>query len=410
MLNYKSIFSLFLLMLSVFFCGRLSARPIYIDADSGNTVAQSGIDPWFDTVGSNEIWRIRTGDNYGNFGDLYEGWVDEAVLITTISNLTPGEIYDVYVVFWDDTVLSTWGIQAGLSSDSLAYYDKNNSEKTGYTLPNLFEYRGYLGSMAADSSGSIDVYIDDGVTANPNQARTWYDGVECIESDPNAGLRLFIQPQEDNWVIDSLPDFNPGESTSLRAGYDAGNSRRYYSYVKFHLPEVMSNNDPAYGYENFSSAGLYFRTDTVNSNINLGVYITAEDDWSESSITWNTKPDPSDYELIYEYGPTTQTDAEGWLYYMDLTDFIKAQYADGDFELSLVLKDVSNSNNSTYNKLYSLNAQKGSRPFLLFRWPSQDGCESDSDLTGDCRTDMADLQELVEEWLQCGFTDSIFCN
>lgn len=383
----------------------------YVDAGSSNTIAANGTSPWYSSTGSGVLWKYRAGSGLGNSDTVYEGWGDELLLVTTVSNLTPQKMYEIYIVFWDDTQSGTWGIQAGLSADSLLYYEKSTASKTGGTLSNLIEYRGFLGKTAADGFGKIKVYVDDGETINPNQLRTWYDGVEYVESIDMADVKLAISPKEDNWVVDGLPDLNPGASTSLRAGYELSDDRVYYSYVKFSLPEVPLLSNPSLDYQNISSAKLFLKNDSESSpEANLGIYYTPDDSWSESSITWNTKPNPQDYILVYRYGPTVPVGSDGWLYPIDLTEFVKSRCSAADFEWSLVLKDIDEPNHlSTYTNMFSLNAQRENRPNLVLEWDIPNSSNAESDFNNDGHTDFRDLELFTEKWLNCGYTDPSLC-
>lgn len=174
----------------------------YIDAagDSegvqGNTVQVSDGSPtdWF-AVGStaDNRWGLRT--DFGNEGSVFECSASTTVLEdcppiqTTISGLTPGQSYPVYVHYWSRNTRE-WAVRAGLSSDSLTLFDRTGSVHgtetatagvpTGFTAQNgtILELTGYLGMATATGEGEIVVYIDDVPSAtNGELDRTWYDGV-----------------------------------------------------------------------------------------------------------------------------------------------------------------------------------------------------------------------------------------
>ena len=175
-------------------------QTIYVDAThsiGGNTTLSSG-STFTPTV--NPDWQIRSV--FGNGGVVYQGAADSpgaaAELKTTISGLTPGRSYQVYVNFWDATG-SAWRILAGGTSGRLKLFDSPRTAVAGATdgvdpatlgyaaAPMLAEsnrmlWAGDLGRLVADAQGRIAVYVDDTGTSDGDD-RTWFDGVSYV-SDP----------------------------------------------------------------------------------------------------------------------------------------------------------------------------------------------------------------------------------
>ncbi|AQT68061.1 putative neuraminidase (sialidase) [Anaerohalosphaera lusitana] len=180
-----------------------SAPLTYVDAAISNTtladgtalnVTTSPLNPEdVTTSGSsataNDHWHVRTG--YANNSDLFASSAGSAspLLRTTISGLAANEHYTIYANYWvagDGTPNGNneWDIAAGLSVDGMTEYLWNQGTQitdssyfdSAVMLSEdnrrLFEIK--LGTVSADSSGQVQVFIDD---FPGNDDRTWYDGV-----------------------------------------------------------------------------------------------------------------------------------------------------------------------------------------------------------------------------------------
>ncbi|MCA9237373.1 MAG: hypothetical protein KDA44_17990, partial [Planctomycetales bacterium] len=169
----------------------------YVDATwgvGGNTTLADGSTL---TPTTNPNWQERTG--LGNLGNVLQGGSDtpnpnEAPVIkTTLSGLTPGQSYTVYTNFWDATG-SSWRILTGTAENSLTLYASPDDAVAGatngvdadtltYAAPQPLTEEGNrslwgaaLGSVVANGSGQIVVYVDDTGTTDGDD-RTWYDGL-----------------------------------------------------------------------------------------------------------------------------------------------------------------------------------------------------------------------------------------
>jgi autotransporter-associated beta strand protein len=173
----------------------------YVDATynaGGNTTFVNGgtLTPPAGVFSGNNEWSERTG--FANGGTVLQGAVvtppDTAsvpVIRTTVTGLDPGQTYDVYANFWDvDDAI--WPVFAGDSDTNLTLYANPNDGLEGATDavdPNTLSYStpvllsesnrtmwgALIGTLTADGSGNIEVFIDD--TGNGPNQRTWYDGV-----------------------------------------------------------------------------------------------------------------------------------------------------------------------------------------------------------------------------------------
>jgi hypothetical protein len=191
------------------------AAVIFISADDETNTARAdgSADPWFDinSTTSDNLWRKR--DDGGN-GLLYSTNDSSSVtaredaprLVTTISGLGAGELYNVYAYFQSNISVGTndWRVRAGLedSVDDLPLYSRFGTDNdatagtliTAETVPENAEwflgggnrglFQALLGTATADESGEIPVYIDD-FAFGTLPRRTWYDGVGYELAEPS---------------------------------------------------------------------------------------------------------------------------------------------------------------------------------------------------------------------------------
>jgi hypothetical protein len=179
----------------------------YVDATSGaggNTTLANGSvfsPPLNGTTGADNNWEQRTV--FGSSGNIFEsgGETSENApeLRTTLSGLTPGAPYAIYVMFWDaNGGTENWNIRAEFASAPGAntLYSASDaaaglgatpsvlaSTLTYATAPTLFVegnralMAAAIGTNTADISGNIRVYLDDKPTTIGANNRTWYDGL-----------------------------------------------------------------------------------------------------------------------------------------------------------------------------------------------------------------------------------------
>lgn len=181
----------------------------YLDALSGvggNTTLSDGstfTPPLNGTTGADNNWEQRTP--FGSSGTIFESGgenvtEDAPELRTTISGLTPGLSYTIYVNFWDPgSTTEDWNIRAGFNSgpgaNTLFTAADATGELTGATaavLASSLSYStgptitlessrnlmaGLVGTTVADANGQIFVFVDDLPTSLNVNRRSWYDGV-----------------------------------------------------------------------------------------------------------------------------------------------------------------------------------------------------------------------------------------
>ena len=179
-----------------------TAGLVYLDATSGvggNTSLAGGSTfspPLNGTTGADNHWEQRTP--YAASGNIFESGGETAEdapeIKTTLSGLTPGAAYRVYVHFWD---AYAWRVRAGFSSNPGAnplFASAADAAGIGATsaalasdlaysvAPTLFVeadrtmYAALVGIATADAGGELGVFVDDGPPAGAN-SRTWFDGV-----------------------------------------------------------------------------------------------------------------------------------------------------------------------------------------------------------------------------------------
>ena len=143
--TYKFILIAVCLLSLATFSGNALADIVYVDAlggVGGNTVnaGTGSATDWYNTSNAADgLWRLRTGfANNDSFAlgtpgnEVYEATgttsgEDVMPIITTISGLTPGSLYDVNVVYWsshDNTNNQSWNVRAGFSLDNILFYDR----------------------------------------------------------------------------------------------------------------------------------------------------------------------------------------------------------------------------------------------------------------------------------------------
>ncbi len=318
----------------------------YLDATDGaggNTTLSAG---GTFTPTTNPDWQIRTV--FGNGGEIYQGGSEDPAsapeLRTTITGLTPGQDYEVFANFWAATG-SGWRILAGDTSGSLTLYDAPFTDVAGATdgidlaaVPytndplitegNRTMYGASLGTLTANGSGEIAVFIDDTGTDDGDD-RTWYDGVSyssgataftsasmTIEGDLtlNAGSTLSLDIASPT-VLDSLIvggtlnaggtlDVNLAAGSTLEAGdmfdlLDFGSATGSFA---FDLPTL--------------AAGLTWDTSSILIDGILSVLGPAgiEGDYNNSG-----QVEQGDLDFVLQnWGDTDISDVTGWVNFVGL--------------------------------------------------------------------------------------------
>ena len=241
-----------------------------------------------------------------------------------------------------------WGISASYgnrSSDTLL----TGSTYVGFErnlyglLPNqTYHYRAAATNSDGTTFGNDQTFITSSL-CNGN----------CITASDDAFVRAgqYSDINQNSFV-------NAGDALRVRASLADSNKRM--TYIKFDLSGYSSE---------IGSAKLAIWVDRVLGSSNQDtahLYKVGDDNWSESTITWNNAPVMGDYMLtqIFKYRTSTDPDT---LYQWDVTSYVQTEYA-GDKKVSFLLADT-NSLLATDLRIYS-HETAGFEPTLVIQSPN----------------------------------------
>lgn len=348
-------------------CGTALAQTetnIYVDATSGvagNTTLANGstfTPPLNGTTGADNNWEERT--TFASGGNVLEAG-GEAVenapeLCTTLTGLTPGKRYNVYVHFWDGSgAVPDWNVRAGFTSNpgtNTLFANPSDAADIGasnavlastltYSAPpTLFVesdrtmYAGLIGSAVANGSGQIMVYIDDMPSSIGANNRTWYDGLSYAEAiDPLVGPTVITPstvpiggsaqatatvkgtaPFSFQWLSNGVPVLNATNQTLLLSNLQLANSGASYRLVvsnsPFGVPSVATND----------AAVL-----TVRAAIDLTWVGVESAEWNTTALNWDSGSDGI-ADTAYNDGDRVRfTDSTFQTYLSLLTEFFPSR-------------------------------------------------------------------------------------
>jgi hypothetical protein len=194
--------TLMALLLSISLISHVSAvTGTYVDLTPFNTVAVDGADPWYNADGSGGLWRQRA---FGNEDSIYQGQgANGGDLRTTISDLIPGQVYDIYAIYWSKSIGENWGILPGLDPNRAyaTWYDWENGTETGpIILESIYEMEALVGTATANKEGEVGIYVFNHAHITTSH-RSWVDGF----SYKQAFLTYNPQPshQEESVALDT---------------------------------------------------------------------------------------------------------------------------------------------------------------------------------------------------------------
>jgi len=208
---------------------------VYVDADSSNTTFFDGT-PLVTGTGTGQ-WHVRS--TTGNSGSLLASAdvvaEDAPMLKTTVAVPTPGS-YDIWVNFWGSPFPGAdWRISAGLATNQMQTYRQmacKTVQAADYNSPLVmtnsatnFLYQAYVGRVAASSSNTISVFVDDNAAAVAttgtlagNTNRTWYDGLSYAIATPrNLQVTKILRNAANNSTTLTWNSIPPDFSLSLPA-------------------------------------------------------------------------------------------------------------------------------------------------------------------------------------------------
>ncbi|HWU46764.1 MAG TPA: DNRLRE domain-containing protein [Humibacter sp.] len=189
------------------------------------------------------------------------------------------------------------GVAANASDTSIAVTWSASSDNVGVTGYSV--YRGSTAGFTADASSKIadlpgTSYNDTGLAAGTYYykvtARDAAGNVSAASGAASATIAPPVQPPtvvtlnptDDAMVYQSNPTTNYGTNTQLSAN---GGTNTVQSFLKFALPAAPAGTA-------LTSATLRVRTstDATAGSADPHAFRTATGDWSQSSVTWNTRP------------------------------------------------------------------------------------------------------------------------
>jgi hypothetical protein len=192
-------------------------RMTYVDANTANTTLATGA-PLVTGTGAGQ-WHLRSGT--GNNGDVLASAdvvAENAPALRTTVTIPATGTYDLWVNFWGNPLPGAdWRIMAGLTTNQMQVYRQMacktvqpGDHDSTLVLTNSatnYLYQAYVGRVAASSSNTVSVFVDDNAiavattsTLAGNTNRTWYDGISfarvesfritSVVKNPNGSVTL----------------------------------------------------------------------------------------------------------------------------------------------------------------------------------------------------------------------------
>jgi hypothetical protein len=129
-------------------------------------------------------------------------------------------------------------------------------------------------------------------------------------------------------------NFGTSNDLVVKKSATSGNTRE--TYLRFDLSSIST----------ITTAKLRLNgrlSDTSNASVLTRIYSATNTTWSETGLTWNNKPASG----TTIRGSLTVAGTTSQWYEVDLTSFLKAEFAAGRKIVTLVLKNPNNSNAQT---------------------------------------------------------------
>jgi hypothetical protein len=143
---------------------------------------------------------------------------------------------------------------------------------------------------------------------------------------PPAPGATSVVASADGFVWDGAPAANYGRSSVLDVKYNAPGLNRN-AYFRFDTASVPGN---------VASAKLRFYGGlTASGTLSAGVFAVHDTGWSESGLSWNTRPKVGE-----QLGAVTISSTSDWWYEVDVTDYVRAERAAGRKSVSLVVHSL----------------------------------------------------------------------
>jgi len=163
----------------------------YVPATASNTSVVGGGDIL-------DSWNVSAETVNDEFG--FNPTFTASTLVTSVSDLTPGDIYNVAVVYTNVNFFSNTNIAAGLTPDNLITVPSPNpDELTDLTSPRagVSVYDINLGPQTVDGNGDLNVFVSDGETFFASFFLA-YHGITTDRVSPDSASGDF----DENGVVD----------------------------------------------------------------------------------------------------------------------------------------------------------------------------------------------------------------
>jgi hypothetical protein len=223
---------------------------------------------------------------------------------------------------WDDPHTDETGYKVQRSTSSTF-----SSGVTEFTLP-----ANATGYSATGLSANTTYYFR--VAAVKGTTVQTFSNTASATTQPQSGTGVTLSATADAHVRDGThagTNFGTAAEVEVKKGSSGFNRE---AYLKFDLTNVTAEQIGT------AKLRLFGKLGAGGTNVATAVYGSTNSTWTESGLTWNTKPAATTSALA----TTTVTDQTGRFYEWNVTSFLKAEKAAGRNVVTLILKNPSTSN------------------------------------------------------------------
>jgi hypothetical protein len=158
----------------------------------------------------------------------------------------------------------------------------------------------------------------------------------------------------DAWVNEANPDANYGNFTYVSVKDRSGSAESYLKFKDEDIARLSGRQVSSASLFMYQYAGTYSPGDTVNVHAVSG-------DWSEASLTWNTKPA---YVTAVSGSLELSQDIGLWREFVGLKDIVAGWQSAGNYGLALE-NNMDGKANEFYGRFYSSEySDKSLRPYM----------------------------------------------
>ncbi|WPR71965.1 DNRLRE domain-containing protein [Flavobacterium sp. NG2] len=244
-------------------------------------------------VGESTLWIKSISAGY----EIYEGasTLNNDYFYTTIDNTAPNALTNLTGIKQSGTAVLNWDASTDTAFDTYSIYRSDNG--------------GAYNLIASDIR--INNYTDNTVTTLSYNYYITAKDRSFNESNASNIVNLDFTPLtttltaiDDAYVRNgTYSDINYGTTQNIQVRETTSNSNTRNSYLKFNLT----------GISNIISAKLIVTNTGTNGDVNVSE--VSNDNWSENTITWNTKPNINSTLGSYSFNNSGNFD-------LDVTNYI----------------------------------------------------------------------------------------